>query len=403
MTIIKNAWLMWVVATSFYAYQYVLRVIPNVLMSDILSKFNIDTAFYGQFAGIYYVAYTLFHIPIGIAIDRLGPKKIMPIAILFTVLGCASLIICNYYIALIIGRILIGIGSSASILGLFKIIRMSFDEKLFTRMLSIAVTIGLTGALYGGIPISYLKATMGFEAVVKLICFIGTFLAIITYLILPNIDNKQNNQSLITDILQVICNKKIMMICLFSGLMVGPLEGFADVWGTGFLKSVYNIIEQQAVGLTSMIFLGMCFGAPLIGIIAEKSKDYLLVIIICAMGMAACFLGLLFEALPLIMLKTIFIIIGALSSYQIIAIFKASSYAPSQYASIATVIANMIIMIFGYVFHSSIGYIIVKSSHLDLKTAYISAISVIPAGLIIALIGFIAIYVFEKRQKLSVI
>lgn len=67
-------------------------------------------------------------------------------------------------------RVLIGIGSSAAILGTFKIIRMVFKESHFTCMLGFSVTIGLLGAIYGGGPLSYLTQTFGYQAVVQGVC-----------------------------------------------------------------------------------------------------------------------------------------------------------------------------------------------------------------------------------------
>lgn len=71
------AWVVWFVASLFYAYQYVLRVMPNIMMTDITQQFHIDTLVFGQFSGVYYIGYSLMHLPIGIMLDRFGPRKVM--------------------------------------------------------------------------------------------------------------------------------------------------------------------------------------------------------------------------------------------------------------------------------------------------------------------------------------
>ena len=52
-----QAWSMWAVATLFYAYQYVLRVLPNVIREELLVHFNTNALEFGQFAGLYYLSY----------------------------------------------------------------------------------------------------------------------------------------------------------------------------------------------------------------------------------------------------------------------------------------------------------------------------------------------------------
>ena len=64
------AWSIWMAASLFYAYQYILRVMPNIMMNDITQQFNIDATAFGQFSGIYYLGYSLMHLPIGIMLDR---------------------------------------------------------------------------------------------------------------------------------------------------------------------------------------------------------------------------------------------------------------------------------------------------------------------------------------------
>src|SRR5215213_258326 len=118
------AWAVWMIASVFYAYQYILRVMPSIMLDDIMQQFHIGAAVFGQFSGVYYIGYSLMHLPIGIMLDRYGPRKIMTGCILLTVIGLLPIIYAQSWMYPILGRALIGIGSSAAILGTFKIIRM---------------------------------------------------------------------------------------------------------------------------------------------------------------------------------------------------------------------------------------------------------------------------------------
>ena len=233
------AWTVWLVASFFYAYQYILRVLPSIMLTDIIDHFGISAATFGQFSGVYYIGYSLMHLPIGILLDRFGPRKVMSASILLTVVGLLPLVFSDYWVYPILGRVLTGMGSSAAILGIFKIVRMSFPEKRFARMLSISVTIGLVGAIYGGGPVNYLCEKLGSGAVVQLLAGFGVLLAFLTYWIVPNM-KKEASRPIFADIKEVFYNRKVILACLFAGFMVGPLEGFADVWGATFLQGVYG-------------------------------------------------------------------------------------------------------------------------------------------------------------------
>ncbi len=396
------AWSVWLIASIFYAYQYILRVMPNIMMGDILTQFNIDTATFGQFSGVYYIGYSLMHLPIGILLDRFGAKKVMPVCILLTVIGLMPLLFASFWLYPILGRALIGIGSSAAILGTFKVVRVAFSEAKFTRMLSFSVTIGLIGAIYGGGPVNYMCQELGYKTVVAIFAALGVVLALVTYMILPRTTAEPDaDSSVISNLREVFSNFKVLAFCFFAGLMVGPLEGFADVWGTQFLKQVYGLDSTISASLPSLIFMGMCFGAPVLSLIAEKSGNAIGTIAASGAVMAGCFFALLTGQIPVTAIGIMFVAVGVCSAYQIIAIYQASTYVKENVVGLTTAVANMIIMIFGYAFHTIIGGVISSLGSIE-SSAFVYGIAVIPVALTLGTMGFLVILFQERKASKAV-
>ncbi len=403
-----SEWTTWFLASFFYAYQYVLRVIPRVLMPDIMQKFQIDAAIFGQFSGFYYLGYVLMHIPLGILLDRVGPKVILPLCIVLTSLGLLPLIYTDFWLYPGLGRVLIGMGSSGAILGVFKVIRMNFKEDHFTRMLGISVAIGLLGGIYGGWPIHKLREYLGWEQVLFLLIGIGGVLALLFLILIPRLkpEVRSSERTLFSDVKSVFGNKKLLLICLLGGLMVGPLEGFADVWGSAFLVNYYGFTKEAASALPDCIFFGMLIGSPLLSYVADKTKAYYALIILCAFGMAFDFIFLLMGWGTVFTLSLVFWSVGVLCSYQILVIYKATTYVKSNLVGLSTAIANMIIMPFGYVYHTGIGEVMNlfgdERALGDIgdygKDAFAAAIGLIPLGLCVGGFGFILVVLSERKR-----
>ena len=91
-----------------------------------------------------------------------------------------------------------------------------------------------------------------------------------------------------------------------------------------------------------------------------------------------------------------FFILGICCSYQILAIYQASTYVPKNISGITAAIANMIIMSFGYIFHSSIG-LIIKSFTLQGKYySFLYGVCFVPIMLFLGTLGF---YLLARNNK----
>ncbi|WP_369408543.1 MFS transporter, partial [Wolbachia endosymbiont of Atemnus politus] len=269
----------------FYAYQYILRVIPNIVVPELVARFNIGTTEIGQFCGLYYVGYVLAHIPVGILLDRFGSKVVVPICIALTSLGALPLVSSNDWSYSVIGRIITGIGSSASVLGLFKVISIYYRREKFAMMFSISVIIGISGGVFATKPLHVLFDKFGWDHVFTACIILGLLLAFITFISIPKVDTSDEKLN-IKNLGKVIFNKDILLMGLFGGFMVGPLEGFADAWSSTFLHEMYTIDRHVAYSISKWVLIGFGFGHLLFPyILAKNPTKHYEIIISCAVAM----------------------------------------------------------------------------------------------------------------------
>ena len=387
----------WILASLFFAYQYVLRVMPNVVSVELIEKFGFNASGFGTFMGVYYIGYTLFHIPLGVILDRFGPRIIISACMLISALTPLGMIYCESHGMLIAGRILLGLGSSAGVIGVIKVVRLYFPDK-FGLMFGISVTIAFLGAIYGGYPAHTLFDILGWDSTMLCLSIAGLILAVFFVVFCPNIEHQNSN--IIEDLKLIFQKRDWIYISLLGGLMIGPMEGFADAWATRFLNFVYGFDNDQSSFLPSLIFLGMAVSTPFLGYALDKVSNVYKIVNYFCVSMLACFVMLLFfpGSLNIYLVGAIMLIIGAALSYQLATIHLSCKLFPASLSGLVGACANMIIMLFGPFFHVAIGMIIdhsYKSRTGD--TEFVSAIynsqdiinglSLIPIGLFLAFLG----------------
>ena len=70
----------WLVAAVYYFYQYSLRSAPAVMLPQLSEAFGVSAMGVASIAGMFYYGYSPFSLVAGAAMDRIGPKGIMPFA-----------------------------------------------------------------------------------------------------------------------------------------------------------------------------------------------------------------------------------------------------------------------------------------------------------------------------------
>ena len=351
--------LMWLLPLSFFTYQFILRLWPGLMAQQIMEQFAIDATAFGLMASVYYYGYAGMQIPIAILLDRYGARYIIFFSAL--VCGVGTFVFShtdNWYLALL-SRFLIGAGSAVGFLGTSKIISQWFRQEHYARMVGFSFTIGLMGAIYGGKPVSLLVQSMGWEKVVLVLSVVSLIIGFLTYLFLKppkSAQSAEQEKFKATDFKQLLSSPFVWFLAVANLLMVGALEGFADVWGINYLMAAHNITKSQAAELTSFIFVGMLFGGPILALFSRKFGNYA-VISACGFGMSAIFCHLLFSsgAFNWYALATTFFTIGMLCCYQVIVFAAGCDLVSAKLLGVTVAFLNCINMLGGSFFHSIIG------------------------------------------------
>lgn len=396
---------MWVLPLSFFALQFILRLWPGLMMQEIMGQFSIDAAGFGLLAAFYYYGYAGMQIPMAFLLERFGAKRV--IFTLTLLCGLSALLFTstnNFYMALL-SRFLIGASSAIGFLGVSKVVSQWFSNDNYSHMIGLSFSVGLLGAVYGGKPFTQLLSIYGSHSVGMGLALssIGIGLMVLFFLRTPkNVKNTPSDEIKLSHLSVLLTSKTLWILALGNLLMVGALEGFADVWGVPYIMMAFGFPKTDAALLVSFIFIGMLFGGPLLAFLSQKFGNYK-ILGLCGTGLALIFLVLLSGHMSQWWLLCIlFFTIGLLCCYQVIVFATGAHIVSKKYLGMTVAFLNCINMLGGSFFHTLIGKIMDLYWKGDYTTSglkqytlssYHHALMVIPAC---AVIGAILIYGLQK-------
>lgn len=350
--------LMWAFPLSFFTFQFLLRLWPGLTMQEIMMQFSIDAGSFGLIAAFYYYGYAGMQIPVALLLDKFGSRLIVFAFAVLCGFGTLLFIYTNNFYWALLGRFLIGVGSAAGFLGVSKVVSEWFSSSRYSKMIGFSFSVGLLGAIYGGKPLAHLIQGFGGKEVGLALAIFSIALGCCTFLLLRSPKNNANTEDKtihVTHCSFLFSSWIIWVLALANLLMVGALEGFADVWGVPYLIVKYGFNKADAAFLVSFIFIGMIFGGPLLAFLSQKFGNYF-VIAACGAGLAFSFLILLSTSAPSWwQLSTLFFVVGLMCCYQVIVFAAGATLVPCQYLGVTVAFLNCINMLGGSFFHTVIG------------------------------------------------
>lgn len=350
---------MWLLPLSFFAFQFILRLWPGLMMHQIMEQFTIDATAFGMLAAFYYYGYAGMQIPVAILLDRFTPRYVVFGFAL--ICGLATLVFTyttHFYLALL-ARFLVGAGSAVGFLAVSKVVSEWFPKDQYARMIGLSFSFGLLGAVYGGKPVSALIDSYSWHQVALTLGLVSIAIGLTSYIILRSPKNAvhgvEEAEFQLNNFKSILTSPFIWFLGIANLLMVGALEGFADVWGVQYLMNAYGLEKGDAAGLISFVFIGMLFGGPVLALFSKKFGNYA-VIAACGIGMALAFAYLIMShTYHAIVLSSLFFVIGVMCCYQVIIFAAGSSLVAAKNLGVTVAFLNCINMLGGSFFHSVIG------------------------------------------------
>src|SRR5215831_9919039 len=76
---VRTATVAWLITAVYYFYQYTLRSAPAVMMPQLSDAFGLSATAIASMVGLFYYGYSPFSLVAGAAMDRIGPRRVVPI------------------------------------------------------------------------------------------------------------------------------------------------------------------------------------------------------------------------------------------------------------------------------------------------------------------------------------
>jgi MFS family permease len=264
----------WVITAVYYFYQYTLRSAPAVMLPELSTAFGMSATAVASMAGLFYYGYSPFSLVAGVAMDRLGPRKVVPLGAATVGIGALMFGSGSSELASL-GRFLQGAGGVFALVGAAYIVTTNFPPSRAATFIGATQMFGMAGGSAGQFLVGPAIASgVHWSAFWMWMGAAGLAISVALFLLIPR--SKPGNvgddwvKSAGHALLVVFRNPQSILCGTIAGLLFIPTTILDMTWGVRYLQEGHGFDYATAVLRSASVPLGWIIGCPLLGFLSDR-------------------------------------------------------------------------------------------------------------------------------------
>ena len=281
---------MFIVASLFYWYEFLLRVLPSPMYAQLMLEYDIDATKLGYLFSSYFLSYAFLQLLAGLWTDRLGPRRLLTIAVLLCAFSTLIFAHTSSFVLVCLARFFIGAGSAFAFVSCMKIVNIWFKPSVFPVLSGLTLTIGSLGAVSGVAYVSIALQSLAWRELSAYLGYFGIVLAVLTWLLIRDEkkvgdgdsskqkSDKTSDKSFVECLQDVLHSRQCWIVALYGSLTTAPTDAIGGLWAVPYLEQVHGLSNELASSAASKLFVGMAVGSPLLAFLSNyfNNRKYIM-------------------------------------------------------------------------------------------------------------------------------
>jgi sugar phosphate permease len=341
------------------------RTVMAIIGPVLAVEFSLSGSELGLLAACMLAAYALAQLPDGIALDRLGPRRVQATLGLLTAAGFAAFALSDGLAGFVLGRVIIGVGISAGLMAVIKANAEWFTPAKVAKVTGIAVAIGGLGSVLTTAPVEAALPALGWRGVLWLLCGISAAVALWIFFSVPDKPAAAARRGLGAELSVTASVFRSALFWRF-GAAVAALSvlnfTYLGLWAGPWLRDVAGYDGQARANVLFLYTLSLMAGALVIGAASSRARargrPAMLVPLACIAGQIAAQIGLALQpagiaAVTILWILFAFCASGAAPGYVAVG----QMFPAEQMGRVATAV-NTLTLGGAFVLQATIGWIL---------------------------------------------
>lgn len=339
------------------------RAVNAVLAPYLVADFHLTAGQLGLLVSIYFLVSALFQAPLGILMDRFGPRRVQASLIAVATIGLLIFALGATWPVVLLGRVVMGIGAAGGLMTALQAVTRWFPAPRWPFFNGLVMSIGSLGTLAATLPTQLLLAVIDWHHLLIGIAALSGIMSLVLIMLVPDDSAPAKGMTLGEQWRGMIAIYRDAMFWRFAPLFLtitGSTLAFQSLWAGPWLHDVARLEANEVASHLLAISLLQVGSYFLVGWIATelgKRKVPLVRIVITGAAIYICSLT------PLLLSSgagrwSVIIGVGLLSNVSTLCYPIVAQYFPPAMTGRATTALNSFFFVGAFLVQFMIGIVI---------------------------------------------
>nr|WP_236873395.1 MFS transporter [Burkholderia sp. PAMC 26561] len=273
-----------------YFVSYVFRGVNLGFAPYITHDLGLSGADLGLLTSLYFLGFAAAQIPVGMLLDRFGPRRVTAGMLLFAALGIGVFGAARGIGGMMLGRLLIGVGVSVCMSAAFKALAQILPVAQLPMVNGFVMAVGGLGGVVVGSPLAWTLGVTDWRHICFGLVVMTLAVAAAIFLFAPeHRDDGHRKADMLTQFKgtwHILRSGAFWKIASFSVVTQGVFYAMQSLWIRPYLLDVMGLSAHHAAVLVSVLGIAMMIGCVSFGAAARSlARRGITVYAFCGFGM----------------------------------------------------------------------------------------------------------------------
>src|SRR6266852_3118505 len=254
-----------------YYIAYLFRTISAVMAAPLATELGLGADDLGLLTSVYFLTFAAAQIPIGILLDRYGPRRVQSVLLVIAAVGSALFAVSDHFLMLLLGRALIGLGVASAMTGGLKALVLWFPGDRVPLLNGLMVMLGALGAVTATLPADLLLDWIGWRELFGLFAGLTVASAAMIYLVVPEATPVASVEVSVR-LRRVYADPRFWRLAPLSASCIGTAWALQGLWAAQWLRDVEGLDRTGVVLHLFAMAVALSLGAILLGVAADRLR-----------------------------------------------------------------------------------------------------------------------------------